>query len=144
MTTRQLVSDFDRQQCVRFIETQPLPMTVTMAKGKKRSHEQNALQWKWCQEIAHQKGDETATEIQAINKLHFGVPILREECEIFRAFYDEIIKPLPYERKLKILEGDIIPITRRMTTKQKTRYLDAVSTHWLGQGMLLTLPEDKK
>lgn len=141
MTTRHVNTEFERQQCVKFMQNKPLPLTVTMAEGRHRSAEQNALQWKWCQEVASQKGDQTATEIQAYNKLHFGVPILREENEAFRLVYDEFIRPHTYESKLKLMEGDTFGVTRLMNTKQKTRYLDAICKHWLEQGMVLSIPE---
>jgi hypothetical protein len=104
-----------------------------------RSQSQNALQWEWCMQVSKQKGDETPSEIQAFNKLHFGVPILREELEEFRIKYDEFIKPHSYESKLKLMEGDMIPVTRLMNTKQKARYLDDVYKHWAGEGYRLTV-----
>ena len=112
MTTRHINNNWELQQCSKFMGTLTPPFTVTIAKGKKRS-----------------------------DKLHMGVPILREENEAFRLIYDEFIKPHPYEKKLKLMEGDTFAVTRLMTSKQKTRYLDDVFRHWSEQGMILTLPE---
>lgn len=116
---------------------------VDIKENNSRTTSQNALQWEWCMQIAQQKGDETASEIQAINKLHFGVPILREELEEFREKYDEFIKPHSYESKLKLMEGDMIPVTRLMNTKQHARYLDDVYHHWVSNGYQLTVKDRK-
>ena len=36
-----------------------------------------------------------------------------------------------------------LPVTRIMTTNQKTRYLDAIYRHFVEQGMQLTIPPEK-
>ena len=118
------------------------PFTVTVARGRGRSLDQNALAWKWAGEVAAHMGDRTANEVHALNKLHFGVPILREEDDEFRAVYDERIKPLAYEAKVALMAPPIdLPVTRRMTAPAMTRYMDAVSQHWRAQGVVLTDPE---
>lgn len=110
--------------------------------GRHRSLQQNKLQQKWHMEAAMQLRDETAEEKRAYCKLHFGVPLLRAESDEFRAQYDTIIRPLPYEHKLALMRVPIdFPVTRLMTVDQTTRYLDAVSQHYMSQGVQLTIPE---
>lgn len=141
MPTRIIETEHDRKMLVRFIEAHKLPMSVNIVKGRKRSDEQNRLQRLWVQEIAEQLGDCTAEEIRGYAKLHFGVPILRNENEEFARDYDEMIRPLPYEYKLKMMQVPIdIGVTRIMTTKQKTDYLDAIWRHFSEQGIVLTDP----
>jgi hypothetical protein len=64
---------------------------------------------------------------------------------VFKAEYDAVIMPLPYEHKLKLM---MVPfdfgVTRLMTTRQKTIYLDTVHRHYSEQGLILTNPEDLK
>lgn len=119
------------------------PFTVTIARGKGRSLDQNALAWKWAGEIAAHLGDRTANDVWAYNKLHHGVPLLREHDEEFRAVYDERIRPLAYEAKLALMAPPIdLPVTRRMTTPIMTAFIDAVFTDWNAKGVALTQPEE--
>lgn len=110
--------------------------------NRHRTVDQNSLQHKWHQEAAMQLRESSAEDYRAYCKLHFGVPILRAESEEFRAQYDAIIRPLPYEQKLELMKAPIdFPVTRLMTVKQKTAFLDATCQHYLSLGVVLTLPE---
>lgn len=112
------------------------------AANRHRTADQNSLQHKWHQEAAGQLREGAAEDYRAYCKLHFGVPILRAEEPDFRAQYDAIIRPLPYEQKLALMKTPIdFPVTRLMTVKQKTAFLDAVQTHYMGLGVVLTIPE---
>lgn len=111
--------------------------------GEQRSLEQNRLQMKWHREAAQQLKDETAQEKRAWAKLHIGVPILCSEDADFKAEYDRVMGPLPYETKLALMvEPFDFPVTRLMTKRQKSEYLDAVRQHYQGQGVQLTIPPD--
>lgn len=128
----------------KFIDGKALPFTCSITDGKHRTTDQNRLQRQWVLEIAAQTG-ETPEEVRGYCKLAFGVPILRAENDAFRSAYDEMVKPLPYETKLKLMmEPFDFGVTRLMTTRQKTAYLDAVHRHYSEQGLILTNPEDLK
>lgn len=142
MTTRVLKTGADREAAIALLQSYKLPCTVSVTKGQKRSVEQNRLQRMWMNEAAEQLGDHTAEELRAYSKLHHGVPILRNENEEFREAYDRVIRPHSYEDKLTMMALPLdFPVTRLMTTDQKTRYLDAVYQDFKGQGVLLTEPE---
>jgi len=143
MTTRFLESEGDRRMLIRFLEAQSLPLTVTIGKGGKRSLKQNKLQRLWLNEIAEQLGDQTPEEVRGYAKLTIGVPILRAENDAFRQRYDAIVRPLPYTQKLALMMEPLdFPITRLMTTKQATAYLDGVHRHFSEKGIVLTDPGD--
>lgn len=143
MSTRFLETDADRRTLIRFLEAQPLPMVVSVSKGGKRTVKQNRLQRQWLHEIAEQLGDQTPEEVRGYCKLTIGVPILRAEHEGFRERYDAIVRPLPYEQKLALMMEPLdFPITRLMTTKQATAYLDGVHRHFSEKGIALTDPGD--
>lgn len=143
MSTRFLETDADRRTLIRFLEAQPLPLTVTVVKGGKRSLKQNALNRKWMGEIAAQLGDQTPEEVRGFCKLTLGVPILRAENEAFCERYDAIVKPMPYEQKLLLMVEPLdFPITRLMNTKQFTAYLDGVHRYFSERGFGLTDPGD--
>lgn len=145
MTTRSVTSAPELEQLIALLNARPMPFTVSIAKGKMRTDRQNHLQRMWCQEVAEQLGDQSAEQARGYSKLHFGVPILRSENEAFAAEYDEIIKPLPYEHKLRLMQEPFdFKVTRLMTTDQKTRFLDAMRLHWIGLGVLLTEPSDER
>ena len=142
MTTRVVKTEEDRALLIRYVKGLRLPFTVDMTRGKRRSVEQNRLQRLWLNEVAEQLGDRTPEEVRGYCKLTLGVPILRAENEVFRERYDTIVRPLPYPAKLAIMMEPLdMPVTRIMTTDQKTRYLDAMHRHWAEQGLVLTDPD---
>lgn len=123
---------------------QGLDWIVTIEeRGKSRSLEQNRLQQLWHLEAAQQLRDEDAEDKRAYCKLHFGVPILRAESETFRAEYDRVVRPLDYATKLALMKTPFdFPVSRLMTVKQTTQFLDAVYQHYTSQGVRLSHPDD--
>lgn len=138
--TRTVRSPDDLLLLIRFLERADLPLVVSIHPGAEtRTQAQNRLQWRWLSEMAGQ-GDQAIEEYRAFCKLHFGVPIRREDGH-FRAVYDERIKPLDYETKLACMVEPInMPVTRDMTVRQLTRYLDAIQHHCAESGIALTDP----
>jgi hypothetical protein len=121
-----------------------LPITVTWTQGAPRSTAQNRLAQRWFTDIATQLGDQTHEDVRADCKLRFGVPILRAENEAFRISYDRVIKDLPYENKLDAIKAFDLPVTRLMTAKQMTAFMDEMQRNWTAQGVRLTDPEALK
>ena len=141
MSTRVVKTEEQRALLLRYIKEHRLPFTADIVKGERRSVEQNKLQRLWLNEIAEQLGDHTPEEVRGYCKLTIGVPILRAENEEFAAKYDAHVRPLPYPQKLAIMcEPLDMPVTRLMTTVQKTKYLDAIWRHFTEQGLVLTDP----
>jgi hypothetical protein len=113
--------------------------------GEQRSIEQNRLQMKWHKEAAQQLKDGTAKEKRAFAKLHIGIPILCSEDAEYKAEYDRVMGPLPYETKLALMvEPFDFEVTRLMTKKQKTQFLDELRLHYQTQGVELTIPENQE
>jgi hypothetical protein len=118
-----------------------MPLTVEITAGATKTNSQNRLQRQWCNDVSQQLGDRTAEDVRAFSKLHFGVPILRAESEAYASAYDELIRPLPYEIKLRYMATPFdFAVTRAMTSRQLSAYLDAMSQHWLSLGVTLTDP----
>lgn len=122
-----------------FLGNLKLPITVEWVQGRDRTKDQNALQWLWATEAAHQLGDRASDEIQREWKLRHGVPILREDSAEFRGVYDKALKRLPYEMKIEAMR--FLPVTSSMKVKQMVRYLDAISQECAEQGIKLTDPD---
>jgi len=121
-----------------------LPITVSWVQGAGRSLDQNRLSQRWFSDVAHQLGDRTHEDVRAYCKLHLGVPILRAENEAFRTSYDRTMKGLPYEDKLAAIKAFDLPVTRLMTVKQMTAFMDEMQRHWAERGVRLTDPEALK
>ena len=142
MTFRAVATEYDRTLLLRFIGGHKLPFTANITSGIKRSSKQNRLNRQWMNDISEQMDGWSAEFARGYCKLHFGVPILRNEDEAFRLEYDAIIMPLPYEHKLKLM---MVPfdfgVTRLMKVPQQTAYLNAVQQHFAEQGVVLTDPE---
>lgn len=122
-----------------FLRSRKLPQTVSTVDGRDRTIDQNALQFLWANEAAHQLGDRTASEVRHEWKLRHGVPILREDDAEFRALYDKAIRPLSYEDKVRLMEW--MPVTSEMKVRQMVRYLDTVQRECLSNGIRLTDPD---
>lgn len=143
MTTRVIRTPDQLQPLYDLIGNRKLPITVSIKQGADRTHPQNHLQFKWMVEAANQLCDETSEEKRAYCKLHFGVPIRRNDDAEFREKYDRIIRPLPYEHKLALMASPFdFPVTREMSIPQMSQYLDAVYRHFTAQGVQLTVPEE--
>ena len=143
MTTRIIINNMDRDDAIKLIKSMNLPLTINIKKGKDRSVEQNRLQRMWINEAVEQLQDERAEQKRAYCKLHFAVPLLRAEDEEFRQVYDEVIRPLSYEQKLKTMMIPIdLPVSRRMKSGQMKRYLDDIYDHFTSLGVKLTDPDE--
>jgi len=135
----------DRSQLLKHLGVREFEYTVTITPGVKRSEKQNRTQRMWIKELTTQmqaqNADITSEGVRATIKLHYGVPILREESESFRLQYDAIIKPLEYSAKLDLMKEPIdFPVTRLMSVKQKKKYLDVVYREFSCKGFSLTDP----
>lgn len=145
---RWIKSEDDLKALKLLISNMQGAFTLTIEKGirEKRSTDQNRLQRLWVNE-AEQQGDMTAEEYRAYCKLHFGVPMLRNENDTFAEMYDDKIRdripPYSYEQKLEFmaLPWDL-HVTRLMTIKQHDKYLNMMYNHFTSLGMLLTIPSD--
>jgi len=148
--TQQVVETVDQIEAVvselqRRLNSRKMPVTITVRAGKPKSNEQNRLQRLWVNEAAEQLGDETAEDKRGYCKLHFGVPILRNRPDdtSFQEEYDAVIKPLPYESKLKLMKVPFdFGVTRLMTSKEKTQYLNSVWDFFNDLGVRLTDPRE--
>jgi len=145
MATRVLRSPDDIDALARLIGARTkYPLTVTITQGDPRRDKQNRLAQRWFTDVSRQLGDRTHENVRAYCKLHFGVPILRAENEAFRLSYDRTMRPLDYETKLEAMEHLDLPVTRLMTVKQMTAFMDEMQRHWCGMGFRLTDPEALK
>jgi hypothetical protein len=86
---------------------------------------------------------QTVEDLRAYCKLTIGVPILRAEDETFREKYDAVVRPLSYEKKIALMKEPLdFPVTRLMSTRQATAYLEGIHRHFSEQGLALTDPGD--
>ena len=147
---RWIKSEDDLKALKLLISNMQGPFTLTIEKGirEKRSTDQNRLQRLWINEAAEQDTiGMTAEEYRAYCKLHFGVPMLRNENDTFAELYDSKIRdrvpPYSYEQKLEfmMLPWDL-HVTRLMTVKQHDKYLNMMHNHFTSLGMILTIPND--
>ena len=140
MSTWAIRTEQDREQIIKLINGREMPCTVNITKGAPRSIEQNKLQRKWMLE-AQEQGDQTAEEYRAYCKAYFGVPILMAELEGFKEQFQRITANLTYEQKLELMAVPLdFPVTRLLTTKQKSTYLDKVYGYFTSLGFQLTEP----
>lgn len=139
MAHRIIETDTDLEALWHLFNGLKRPFTVEWVQGRDRTRDQNALQFLWASEAAHQRGDVTTEEVRHDWKLRHGVPILREDSAEFREVYDKAIKPLPYE--LKVMAMAYFPVTSEMKVRQMVRYLDTIQRECAEQGIRLTEPD---
>tara|TARA_R110000764_G_C10813085_1_gene360565 strand:- start:119 stop:556 length:438 start_codon:yes stop_codon:yes gene_type:complete len=144
MTERPVKYDADMEPLIALLHGRKKPFTVNITDGLPRTIDQNKLQRKWMNEAAEQLQTDTAEDFRGYCKLHFGVAILKAADDAFAAEYDEVIRPMTYEAKLKLMKVPFdFGITRKMKTNQKSQYLDKVFAHFSNLGVQLTVPEGK-
>ena len=105
-----------------------------------RNGEQNALSHVFYEQIARETGEGTPLDIKSECKLRYGIPILRAENEDFRVKYDRLIKHLPYETKLELMEW--FPVTSLMTVGQLARYIGDMQHEYGKRGIILESTHD--
>lgn len=125
-----------------YLDGRKRPFTVDITEGRDRSTEQNRLAFKWYVEISEQTGEDRE-DVRARCKLQIGVPILRQEQERFRAAYDRVLRPFPYQEKLAFIRDADLPVTRLLNVDQMSRYLDIVFRRHAEIGVVLTIPPDR-
>lgn len=116
-------------------------VSVQITAGKSRTLDQNAIAHVWYEQVARELREDDAAGVKCFCKLHFGVPILRDESDEFREKYDRLIKPMRYDEKLELMEW--FPVTSLMTTPQLSKYLEKVQAHYQGRGVWLEFPEQR-
>ena len=143
MTTRVCKSKMDVEDCCKLLQSRKLPITVNIIQGNNKSHEQDNLENMWHREAVEQLQDETAEQKRGYCKLSYGIPIMLENDE-YREIYNRFVRPLNYEQKIELMMVPIDwPVTRRMTTGQKKRYLDDVYDYYTSLGVQLTQPDEQ-
>lgn len=125
---------------VKLLTERKLPLTVSWVQGASKTDAQNKLAQRWFTDIARQLGDTTHEDVRADCKVTFGVPILCAENDAFRQSWAETFAPLSYEGVRKAVKNLDVPVTRLMTLKQMTAFMDAMQAHWGGMGLYLTDP----
>jgi hypothetical protein len=101
---------------------------LTLKKVEKaRSLSQNALSHVWYAQVAKEENEYTAAEVKRNCKLHFGVPILRENPD-YSEMIGKILDPLGYEDRVKAM--DYLSVSSLMKKPQMSRYLEAIQAHY--------------
>lgn len=143
MTTRSVTDEPQLEQLIALIKARAQPFTVSIADGAARSLNQNALLHKWFGEIAQQLGDRTAMSVKGECHVNYGVPI-RSRDPIWMRVWSKLFAPLSYEQQCFLFERGILAMTREMTVKELTEYMDAMALHYRAQGVVLTEPADER
>ena len=135
---RHIVTRQEAERLAEFLVGLSPPFTVSWTEGGKRSLDQNALLWRWNDEIAKHFGDRTADDVHRENKLLIGCRILVRDDPDFAEFVTNL-SGLTYEQKLQAM--DYLAVTSIMTTRQLSEFMDTVHRKFSQQGVMLTDPE---
>ena len=121
----------------RFLEQykeQPIPKSglevIVRAPKSKRSLDQNALSHVWYATVSAAEKEYSAAEVKRLCKLHYGIPILREDPEASEML-QKILGPLSYEERLKAM--DWIDVTSVLDKDQMSNYMMAIQNHYSGR-----------
>lgn len=132
----------ERQRLIVALSARQLPYMVSVKQGVPRSYMQNRTNRMWCRE-AEEQGDMTAEDYRGLLKLEVGVPILCAEDDVFRAAWEQDLAHLPYDVKLRMMQSPIdLPVTRRMSVKAESAYLDGAWRYLTEHGIVLTDPSE--
>lgn len=115
-------------------------LTITIKTGRDRTLDQNALWFAMYKRIA-QVMDWHIDDARKHCKLHFGVPLMRNECQDFRQNWNELLLHLSYEKKLELmgqcalLGPDGFPVTRLFNRAQGIEYTNRIVDDFREQGV---------
>ena len=116
-------------------------VVVSLRPGKDRTLDQNALWFSLYQRIAQMTQIGDVEDARRYCKLHFGVPIMRNECPEFRDGWNRIFLHLDYEQKLELMGAcsifgpDGFPVTRLFNRAQGCKYTEDIIANFSGQGV---------
>lgn len=86
----------------------------------KRSLSQNAIKSIWYRDIARNRGDVTAKDVERECKYKYGLPIIRQDAVQDRV-HAKLTDTLPYEWRIKTM--DCYAVTSIMTPNQLSEYM---------------------
>lgn len=115
-------------------------LRASVKTGKARSLPQNNITHAWYEQIARELREDDALGWKSYCKLHHGVPLLRAEDGEYREIYDDAIKGLGYEQKLRVMR--YFPVTSLMNKEQLSKYAEAVREDFYKRGVLLEFPTE--
>lgn len=143
MTQRFVTTEKQREAAAQAVATHALPFTLAIAKGAKRTAQQNHYIHLVFASVAAQRGM-TPSEMKAQCNREYGVKILRRDDPDFCAVWDYMFEPLPYEKQLVAMRRLDIPVTRKMNTKQLAEYIDGMTRDLARDGISYPDPEALK
>lgn len=123
-------------EVMRLIESGPVEIIVQpfdeTASDKRRSTQQNRLIYKLYQRIGKTLygGDELHARREC--KLKIGCGILYRERKDFAKTFDDVIRPLPHEIRLKAM--DLMEVSSIMTVKMGTEYIKSIMQQYSDKG----------
>ena len=102
-----------------------------------RTLQQNALQHKWYQEIAKQRGDMMPIEVKCECKLLIGIPLLCAHDSDFGEKWQAVAVNMEHESLLYLMK--YFDVTSLFTKKQATEYMNEIQMQY--SNYRLTQPE---
>ncbi|ASN68654.1 hypothetical protein 3S11_31 [uncultured Caudovirales phage] len=119
-------------------------VVVSMRPGKDRTLDQNALWFKLYERIAQMTQIGQTEDARRYCKLHYGVPIMRRDCEEFRDGWNRLFLHLPYEEKLHLMGEcslfgpDGFPVTRLFGRVQGIEYTNRIVDEFTAKGAVFS------
>lgn len=141
MTVRVIKTPEQMAHWVAFLKSHPVPCSVSVTKGVKRTDAQNRTLHGWFGEIALALGDTTPAEVKARCNLQYGRPILDRDNPEWASAFGYLFEALSYEAKLKAIRVLDLPFTRLMNVAQLSEYMDQMRRDYTEQGIYLTDPD---
>ena len=143
MAGRVLRTEKDIADWSGFLAKQPLPMTVSHAKGAKTSKQQNRTIHMWYGQIAGFQGDITPSEAKGQSKLLVGLPIMQAHDPAWVQEWEPMYGPIKdHELKCKLFV--VLPMTSVMGAPLVRMYMDHLQLYYRPMGCPLTDPEMMK
>jgi hypothetical protein len=103
-----------------------------IVREKVRSLNQNDQAHVWYEQVSLELREDTPLGVKCTSKLNVGVPIMRAIDSDFRAFYDKVLKPRPYEDKIEAMK--YMPVTSLMPVDAASQYLTDLQAFWGKRG----------
>lgn len=93
----------------------------------KRTLSQNALKSVWYSDIAKQRGDVTAKDVERECKYKYGLPIIRRDA-MQNYVHEQITDKLAYDKRIKVM--DCFSVTSVMSVTELKEYLEMIQADY--------------
>lgn len=139
---RAITTKQQAERLVEYLTGLPLPFTVTVKEGEViRGLSANALLHKWYGEISKHRGDMSAADVKGECHQRWALNIRLRDAQ-FAWIWERTGALMDAEKQRKFLASGQLAVSKAMTPKELTEYMDEIEREF-APTVALTQPEER-